>query len=183
MTGIVSWLRGAQTPAGLWGRLDQCGVAFRSPMRDLIARHGHHPAGWVADTDICELPSSQPLISAQASPLLFDFTPQTDLSKPPPLLRCAVRGSHDHRLNYAHAVAALVKLFGQGQEASTADTTGGATEGTVARRWQFDAGWITCTVCPPERRAQGARNPRFDMFPDRATEAAIHIAPGYVSDG
>ncbi len=163
--------RNTGTPeARLWTRLERCGVDFRTPMADLVARYGRHPIGWADGIDICPLEDARPFVNGQTDPMVFDFTPQTDLSKPPVLLRCAVRNTPDFRINYAHAIAQLVKFFGEGED----DTHKGA----VGRCWQMGTARVTCHVIPPDRVDPTMPSRRNAMFPDRAVEAAILIAPG-----
>ena len=151
--------------------MDRCGIAFRAPMSELIARNGCHPIGWADGIDICPLEEARPFVDGQTDPMVFDFTDQTDLSQSPALLRCAVRKSPDFRINYARAIAQLVKRFGEGED----DTH----EGAVGRCWQMGAARITCHVIPPDRVNPTQQTRRNAMFPDRAVEAAILITPGF----
>lgn len=161
----------AETEAPLWDHLDACGIDFRASIRTLIDEHEHHPLGWAPDRDICTINSASPFCAGLDQDVSFEFDPSADLSGPPQHLRCAVRADPDFRMNYARATHALVKLFGEGVANST-DTS-------VGRIWTFGDAWVTCTTFPPNRQDQSQRNPRHDMFPDRATEAAIHIFPAY----
>jgi hypothetical protein len=162
---------GSRVPeARLWAQLDRCEINFRAPMADLIAAHGTHPLGWAEDVDICFLADAKPLVKGQADPVAFEITPGTDLGQPPATLRCAVRQQQDFRLNYAHAISALVRLFGEGEEATT--------ETAVGRRWSFGRARLSCFVFPPDRAPEARNSRRNQMFPDRAFEAAIHIEPG-----
>lgn len=161
---------GGLTEVRLWDRLDKCGINFRAPMSELIARYGCHPLGWADGIDICPMEGARPFVDGQTDPMVFDFTDQTDLSKPPPLLRCAVRNSPDFRINYARAIAGLVKHFGEGED----DTHDNA----VGRLWQMGPARVTCHVIPPDRVDPAIPSKRNAMFPDRAVEAAILIVPG-----
>ena len=114
-------------------------------MQDLIARHGSFPSTWDRDADACICEGTKPFIQVQDQPLTFQFGTGTDLSAPPAMLWCAVDANPDHRLNYAKAVYALVKLFGDGEAHSGKDCT--------YRLWQFGRAQLTCTVYPPDKNA------------------------------
>ncbi len=161
----------AQTETPLWEHLDSCGIGFRSSIRQLIAEHEHHPLGWAPERDICTIASPTPFVAGLDQDVSFEFDPESDLSGPPELLRCATRANPDFRINYAKATHNLVQIFGDGEPNST--------QNSVGRIWTFGQAWMTCTTYPPDRQDQTERNPRHDMFPDRATEAAIHIFPAY----
>ncbi len=162
--------RAGPPEAPVWQQLERCGIDFRAPVAELLDRYPRLPIGWADDIDICLFEGCEPFLPGQSDPIGFDITAKTDLTAPPALLRCAVRERTDHRLNYAHAIARLVKLFGDGQEAST--------DAAVGRRWRFGRAEINCFVIPPERLKERPQSRRNLMFPDRATEASIHIAPG-----
>lgn len=174
LTGRFFAKGGSLPEAPLWDHLDRCGVPFRAPMSELIATHGTHPLGWADNVDICLLEGAKPFVTGQTDPMVFDITAQTDLTLPPPALRCAVRETGDFRLNYARAIAALVRLFGDGNEAST--------QAAVGRRWSFGRAHLSCFVIPPDRAPKAQHSRRNQMFPDRAQEAAIHIEPGLLGE-
>lgn len=155
--------------APLWDHLDRCGIDFRASAGALAARYGTHPLGWANDIDICLLEDADAFLRDQADPIAFELPAAIDLAAPPPLFRCAVRATGDFRLNYARAIAALVKLFGQGQETPT--------DLKVARTWTFGQASVECFVIPPDRLEGSPPSKRNLMFPDRATEATIHIVP------
>ncbi|MDA8746746.1 hypothetical protein N9M66_00885 [Litoreibacter sp.] len=163
-------LRGAAPEAPLWDRLDACGVAFRTPMAQLIEQYGSSPSVWSGQLDICTLTNTTPFIAGLAHPPAFQFSPDTDLTAPPRDLFCAVQANPDHRINYAKAIAALVPLFGNGIV--------GTASNTASRDWRFGHATLSCTVWPPDAQSSG-RNTRHEVFPETITEASIWIAPAY----
>ena len=171
LTSRISRLRKApQTEAALWDHLDTCGIDFRASMADLITRYGSAPAVWSEKLDICVMADAAPFIPGLAHPPAFQFSPASDLSAPPRDFFCAVQASPDHRINYAKAIAALVRKFGDG--------TVGTASNTASRDWQFGHASLSCTVWPPDSQQPG-RNTRHEIFPETITEAAIWMAPAY----
>ncbi|MCY4336921.1 MAG: hypothetical protein OXC60_19880 [Litoreibacter sp.] len=172
MKRLSALLGGRKTgPSGqaIYDRLDACNVPFRASVGTLVERYGTHPLGWVPDIDICVIEDAAPFIKAQSGPIVFEVSHDTALDQPPQMLRCAVRKATAPALNYARAIAELSKQFGRGEEMTHPER--------VQRGWSLGGAEMLCFVHPPDRPVSEARARRIAMFPDRASEAAIHIFP------
>lgn len=160
---------GAPPETPLWDHLDACGIAFRAPMQDLIARHGSFPSPWERSSDACVFGGTAPFLTGEDRPATFQFTASSDLSAPPERFWCTVDANPDHRLNYAKAVHALVRLFGQGEVHSGNDST--------SRNWRFGHAQLSCTVRPPEKN-QWRDTPQLRADRDRVM-ASICVVPNW----
>lgn len=159
----------ATAEAHFWDYLDACGIPFRTPMVDLITRHGSFPTPFVAGSETCIIEGAQPFVAGQDRPPFFQFSARTDISAVPERLWCAVDANPDHRLNYAKAIHALVQLFGEGEVRSGGDST--------ARHWNLGHAQLSCTVYPPEKnlwRDTPHERPQRDRV-----KASICIVPNW----
>lgn len=160
---------GATPEAPLWDRLDACGIAFRAPMAELITRHGSFPSPWGSQCEACVIGSTTPFIDGEGQQAAFEFADDADMTAPPLQILCSVAASPDHRLNYAKAVHALVKLFGEGEVHSG--------ETSTSRVWRLGHAWLACTVYPPEKNVHlDAPHPRPEA---ERVAAALRITPSW----
>ncbi|SDX02340.1 hypothetical protein [Litoreibacter albidus] len=154
----------------LWTHLDACGIPFRAPLSEWATEMHLTSCGWCHGLDYCIPDAQASFVPCLDAPLRAQVSPDTNLDAPPDYLWGAVRGTGDLRLNYAKAIAALTKTFGNGAECSTATS--------VARRWDIGLARITCTVHPPQHLT-GTPSPRHQMFPETVHEAQIAIYPAW----